>query len=951
MQPKFIEKDTSKEAIENFDLLVETGIKLLQKFSSKQWTDYNLHDPGVTILEQLCFKLTELAYITAFDIEDILTKPDGLIDANAHSFIDRNKILTCNPVTKKDYRKVLLDNIDYLENVDIIPVTSQYAYNNLKGLYEIKVKVTDEKISCIEKNKKKEKEDIIGEVRKCFVGFRNINEDIIRTVTILKPQDIHITADIIISEDYSPEETLFNIYKSLKTILSPKPKIKQEEDLLQKNIPIESIYNGPLLKNGIIEDGELKDLNYNIETVELRFAASNANGVVSIKKFLVSKNEKGEGISLFKPLKDHFPYIEIKKFAEGINLLIDGYKATINKEKFYEIVKKNNELGIWKKQSFTATTSPQMLNTGKFRNFENYFSIQNNFPAVYGIGNKGISAPKTPTRKAQAKQLKAYLMFFEQVLANYTSQLANIDKLFTTNINKYTATYFTHPLYSVPNAKQILLPNSSQQQWEDFIKNRNNDYIKSITLLLENKNEYAKRKELFFNHIYARFNEAFITYPVKVFSDIYEAENVNAQTNTILKWKALLIQNLADTSYNRTKAFNYLDTDTALIGFEKKIALLLYLQTTCRKRLTAVFENENSLIIPQVYHSYFDESNTETTVLEKWDNGKKLKIAGITKNSKLFAGNIGAEKAFIFKNQNISVLKDGINIKNYKIIPNIYAAGYTTIYKSPSPKTDSWNVVSHHLTKKAATSGLNNLIDLLKKISIDSEGFHCIEHLLLRPPVKSPSFGFKFISENTTNNKATELIVFKNKEWSSFDKRESFISEMIKDAIAADKKTKKNETGVIEDSNAMKIFEQKIAQEIFKNNQSKHIIGKELIAAKNNTNKSYPRFEMLTKLNDSNIIINEDFYNYKMTVVLPKWPARFQDQEFKKFVEELFKNNVPVFLRIELKWFGINKMKQFEDIYFKWLESKKDFEKLEDTFVLSQQMIKLLYDNTLNIVD
>ncbi|MCI5224583.1 MAG: hypothetical protein D3924_18435, partial [Candidatus Electrothrix sp. AR4] len=31
------------------------GLEYAQQFSGELWTDYNLHDPGVTILEQLCF--------------------------------------------------------------------------------------------------------------------------------------------------------------------------------------------------------------------------------------------------------------------------------------------------------------------------------------------------------------------------------------------------------------------------------------------------------------------------------------------------------------------------------------------------------------------------------------------------------------------------------------------------------------------------------------------------------------------------------------------------------------------------------------------------------------------------------------------------------------------------------------------------------------------------------
>ena len=35
---------------QRFDELLEEGISLIQKFSGENWTDYNYHDPGITIL-------------------------------------------------------------------------------------------------------------------------------------------------------------------------------------------------------------------------------------------------------------------------------------------------------------------------------------------------------------------------------------------------------------------------------------------------------------------------------------------------------------------------------------------------------------------------------------------------------------------------------------------------------------------------------------------------------------------------------------------------------------------------------------------------------------------------------------------------------------------------------------------------------------------------------------
>ena len=41
----------------DFEKLRKEGIEYIAQLSGKIWTDHNIHDPGITILEMLCFKL------------------------------------------------------------------------------------------------------------------------------------------------------------------------------------------------------------------------------------------------------------------------------------------------------------------------------------------------------------------------------------------------------------------------------------------------------------------------------------------------------------------------------------------------------------------------------------------------------------------------------------------------------------------------------------------------------------------------------------------------------------------------------------------------------------------------------------------------------------------------------------------------------------------------------
>jgi len=56
--------------------------------------------------------------------------------------------------------------------------------------------------------------------------------------------------------------------------------------------------------------------------------------------------------------------------------------------------------------------------------------VQYSFPLTYGIGAEGLPSHASDKRRAQARQLKAYLMVFEQLLGNAFAQVAHTADLF-----------------------------------------------------------------------------------------------------------------------------------------------------------------------------------------------------------------------------------------------------------------------------------------------------------------------------------------------------------------------------------------------------------------------------------------------------------------------------------------------------------------------------------------
>ena len=88
----------------SFESLRSEAIKLIQQLSGHVWTDYNLHDPGITVLEQLLYAISDLIYRTEFAIEDYLASEDGSIDLEAQGLHEPAEIFSCRATTRRDYR-------------------------------------------------------------------------------------------------------------------------------------------------------------------------------------------------------------------------------------------------------------------------------------------------------------------------------------------------------------------------------------------------------------------------------------------------------------------------------------------------------------------------------------------------------------------------------------------------------------------------------------------------------------------------------------------------------------------------------------------------------------------------------------------------------------------------------------------------------------------------------
>ena len=465
-------------------------------------------------------------------------------------------------------------------------------------------------------------------------------------------------------------------------------------------------------------------------------------------------------------------------------------------------------------------------------------------------------------RKAQAKQLKAYLLFFEQLLANYLAQLGSMGSFFSPlagNTPPYT--YAAQPLYNVPHVQTLLKAFTEEAlpagiSWEQFIQDTGNSYVKALLEGHETDKVYQERKNRALDHLMARFNLFLISYPVTLYGHVYNEQGADARVSAELEWKADILRHVVRLTGNRVRSFNYREDPLDpgdLSGYERWLYKLLYIPDEKRKRLCAVFDADHL----RVNVGKRQQEHTQLWLVKEYHlKDEVLKVAVE-----------GAQEAadqplqYSFAGQPVSFLKTGLSMDNYRIIHDEETHEHLVVFRHAH--REAWRIVLRAGTRGHAVAALQDMIGHLKQISLDSEGFYLVEHLLLKPRFKESCFGFRMYDRDGR-------LLREHPYWCTFDEREERLRQLQEEAVRQ-----------------LAYFEYYIKQEHGK-------------------------------------MLREDFFRFGLTVVLPAWPARFQLQEFREFAEGLFQQRTPAQFNIRFKWLGIGAMRTFEDHYFKWLKAMQD---------------------------
>ena len=153
-----------------YSYLQRQTLEEVHRLSGKVWTDFNAHDPGVTLADIANYALTEMDYKLGFGTVDYLTEEDGIFEPERFGLFPPEKVYTTAPVTPEDYRRLFFARIPELENVWV-------ECNAATGGYTVKIALSPF-----------EEEDngktVVKQVAKIYNSYRNLCEYLDKVIIV-----------------------------------------------------------------------------------------------------------------------------------------------------------------------------------------------------------------------------------------------------------------------------------------------------------------------------------------------------------------------------------------------------------------------------------------------------------------------------------------------------------------------------------------------------------------------------------------------------------------------------------------------------------------------------------------------------------------------------------------------------------------------------------------------
>jgi|GEM_PF-986909 len=942
------------------------GMETLQRLSGKVWTDFNEHDPGVTILENIAYTLTELAEKTKLPVSDLLIENEGqVLQSGDNGMFIPSEIFTINPVTVTDLRKVIIDQIDDVKNVwiELVNMDGSPLNNNLKGLYKIAVELyfyDEQKIQ----------PDIMEQVRSVFHAHRNLCEDIYE-ISICKPYSLGLKFNISLEDNIDGEDMLAQILYKLTNYLTPEVQFSSLEQLLADGMTTDQIFDGPHLENGFIQDVSLNDPITSVTMSELVRLISQIDGIKSINQFDLEHLGDPDAANQLSLADLQLPqdkvivipggYVPVLVFPTSAKKLTYRNNSTV----FYpnlKIVKTkfaSLQAGDYKNFQLASNARNEIeIPQGSYRNVPDYYLMRNQFPAIYGAGEFRLPSGLPTARYAQVKQLQAYLLSMDQVLANFLAQLNHLYALYDVSSSELQS-YYTQQLEGMEDILDLLRedPNDNDQ----YVLNNWKEVLTQTNALFDHPK--IKRLDNIADNLVARFSEKFPSYTLQKINAVTHESTVSYREfeKRLLLWKRKFVRYYDKLSYNRFRSYNY-SLPTEYLSYESgkeegqsnmpgliaKICILLGIQNGAPRSLTKVIWDSGIIIYKRRAGQEIISWKLENIFQKDAPDALEFENTVIINDT---VTDLHDGYYFIGNKNDIlqEVLKYGIKESSYEIkhttLPtrNQFYILFTDDQRS--------NVVHISDSLEAANNSQAELIHFFNEVNDSSEGIVLMEHLLLSPPYNGHHFGFS-IDFSVLDPKIDSTLVSHHHQ--PMEKRNRDVQILLENLLP----------GPVNNSCLLRIVHADggYKVEVRQETQAITAISEKTYALYSDAENLLNRLQNLKRSQaDTTAVqpvfnvsyghsapVDETFFSFRMSAIMPNWPVRFQDPNFRQNFENILYRESPVHLVSNSYWLDLMTYSAFEAKYFQWISLQSNRNAGPELLHAAHELVLFLQEQSAN---
>lgn len=964
-----IQPGTTLPPAQDYNLLRLQGIAAIEKLTGTIWTNYNDADPGITLLEALCFALTDLAYRVAMPMEDLLAPADPRINYWENNFYTARQILPSSPLTYTDMRKIIIDTEGVLnawversyesevllfidaKASDITYTAENNEYLCLKGLHKVYVEYEDAVVREGGQSK------LLKLIREKLNHHRSLCEDLVE-VSPVQYELFTIKAVIRLHEGADLNAVQAKILLVIKNFFSPPVSFYSLDEMLARGYTHDEIFEGPVLRHGFLDTAELERSSEFKSThlSDLVNLLLDIDEIISITNFVIP-----EAQALFNS-----PGFPNNDFAAWLMALGHDRKIpqldVLNSDLLY--MRSGDRFRAPKDQRAEPRLSLEQLNfllgnqaharlqgyhpdlavpQGTFMDTGAYFPVQRTLPQCYNqhfdlIGGqvKDIKAQFAVLRtlgpdKILPLQLKGYLMIFEQILANYFSQLSHLKELFSFDPG-IGHTYFTQRPDQIFDLNYL------------FTIDPAHFFTHNLPGILEKPADFTERRERFLDQLAAEYAEDLSTYS----SLMHQLYGDQVAGQKLIRDKAHLLQDYIEISNYRSRGFDYTDADQGfkslnVSGFEKRFS---------RKLGISNYSIRNLAVDYIKVHTLTHENGVQRFSVKVMDPDEKDRVL---LNSEEYEFEEEAEDILNY------ILKTGWNKALY--IDTVTQNRIAYNLQMPTDEGDLEIVAYKYVNirernlkeaEELLKSDLERLLFLLNTIT-NNEGLHLVEHILLRPrlgprhsakkaaldsdlvdflPLRAPAsllaaappaavvprYTFQLTS-SVTNLKTSWKISFQDKAateilaipdvftyYKHVLRRVTLIRQFGCDAPSYHKVLQKDGSFTLELWSLTHLLA-----------EGPHTYTELELDALIATLVHYFAMES-PGLDNQPDESDDDPYSYQLSVVLPDWPKRFQEPSFRNLIEQTIYLETPAHITVHVLWAGHGLMADFEEAYHLWID-------------------------------